>query len=110
MCDGGNRLRQQEYLARELYTRSQWRNGNFVAINCAALPEHLIESELFGYVPVRLLAPVRKAISANVVEADGGVLFLDENRRYAAGAPDPVVAGVAGEKSDPAWRQHDLGT
>ncbi|PCR39254.1 hypothetical protein CQA70_29230, partial [Klebsiella pneumoniae] len=37
--------------SRTLHRHSRWRSGKFVAINCAAIPESLIESELFGYQP-----------------------------------------------------------
>ncbi|MGG7446651.1 sigma-54-dependent Fis family transcriptional regulator [Kosakonia oryzendophytica] len=78
LCVTGETGCGKEYLARELYTRSQWRNGNFVAINCAALPEHLIESELFGYVPGAFTGASPKGYIGKCREADGGVLFLDE--------------------------------
>jgi transcriptional regulator with PAS, ATPase and Fis domain len=49
-----------------------------VAINCAALPEHLIEAELFGYVDGAFTGARRGGASGRIEEADGGVLFLDE--------------------------------
>ena len=78
LCVTGETGSGKEYLARELYARSQWRTGNFVAINCAALPEHLIESELFGYVPGAFTGASPKGYIGKCREADGGVLFLDE--------------------------------
>lgn len=78
LCVTGETGSGKEYLARELYARSQWRTGNFVAINCAALPEHLIESELFGYVPGAFTGASSKGYIGKCREADGGVLFLDE--------------------------------
>ncbi|CAI8837082.1 sigma-54-dependent Fis family transcriptional regulator [Kosakonia quasisacchari] len=78
LCVTGETGCGKEYLARELYTRSQWRTGNFVAINCAALPEHLIESELFGYVPGAFTGASPKGYIGKCREAHGGVLFLDE--------------------------------
>ncbi|WLI76414.1 sigma-54-dependent Fis family transcriptional regulator [Kosakonia sp. H02] len=78
LCITGETGCGKEYLARELYVRSQWQAGNFVAINCAALPEHLIESELFGYVPGAFTGASPKGYIGKCREAHGGVLFLDE--------------------------------
>lgn len=78
LCITGETGCGKEHLARELHARSQWRSGNFVAINCAALPEHLIESELFGYVPGAFTGASPKGYIGKCREADGGVLFLDE--------------------------------
>ncbi len=78
LCVTGETGCGKEYLARELYRRSQWHAGNFVAINCAALPEHLIESELFGYVPGAFTGASPKGYIGKCREAHGGVLFLDE--------------------------------
>lgn len=78
LCVTGETGSGKEYLARELYARSQWHTGNFVAINCAALPEHLIESELFGYVPGAFTGASPKGYIGKCREAHGGVLFLDE--------------------------------
>ena len=50
----------------------------FVAINCAALPEPLIESELFGYQPGAFTGAARTGAQGKLLEAQGGTLFLDE--------------------------------
>lgn len=68
----------KEHFSRRLFQESRWRNGNFVAINCAALPEPLIESELFGYAPGAFTGANPKGYIGKIREADGGVLFLDE--------------------------------
>lgn len=78
LCVTGETGCGKEHLARELHGKSQWRNGNFVAINCAALPENLIESELFGYVPGAFTGANPKGYIGKCREADGGFLFLDE--------------------------------
>jgi transcriptional regulator of acetoin/glycerol metabolism len=78
LCVTGETGCGKEHLARELHARSQWRNGNFVAINCAALPENLIESELFGYVPGAFTGASTRGYIGKCREADGGILFLDE--------------------------------
>jgi sigma-54 dependent transcriptional regulator, acetoin dehydrogenase operon transcriptional activator AcoR len=67
----------KEQLARHAHAASG-RSGSFVAVNCAALPESLIEAELFGY-SEGAFTGARKGGSAGLVkEADGGTLFLDE--------------------------------
>jgi transcriptional regulator of acetoin/glycerol metabolism len=67
----------KEQLARHAHAASR-RSGQFIAVNCAALPENLIEAELFGY-SEGAFTGARKGGSAGLVkEADGGTLFLDE--------------------------------
>ena len=67
----------KEQLARHAHAASG-RSGSFVAVNCAALPDSLIEAELFGY-GEGAFTGARKGGSAGLVkEADGGTLFLDE--------------------------------
>ncbi|MGH6807332.1 MAG: sigma-54-dependent Fis family transcriptional regulator, partial [Ensifer adhaerens] len=67
----------KEYLARAIHD-SCGDNGKFVAVNCAAIPEHLIESELFGYAPGAFTGASQKGKRGLIEEADGGTLFLDE--------------------------------
>jgi sigma-54 dependent transcriptional regulator, acetoin dehydrogenase operon transcriptional activator AcoR len=67
----------KEQLARHAHAASQ-RTGSFIAVNCAALPDSLIEAELFGYTEGAFTG-ARKGGSAGLFkEADGGTLFLDE--------------------------------
>lgn len=67
----------KEQLARHAHVASG-RKGSFVAVNCAALPESLIEAELFGYAEGSFTG-ARKGGSIGLFrEADGGTLFLDE--------------------------------
>lgn len=68
----------KEIFARHLHQHSHWRNGPFVAINCGALPESLIESELFGYEAGAFTGARREGSKGRLREADGGILFLDE--------------------------------
>ncbi len=67
----------KEQLARHAHLMSG-RAGPFVAVNCAALPENLIEAELFGYVDGAFTGARRGGSQGLVKEADGGTLFLDE--------------------------------
>ncbi|MDU6728589.1 MAG: sigma 54-interacting transcriptional regulator, partial [Bradyrhizobium sp.] len=67
----------KEQMARHAHAASR-RAGSFVAVNCAALPDSLIEAELFGYTEGAFTS-ARKGGSAGLFkEADGGTLFLDE--------------------------------
>ncbi len=68
----------KEVLSRHIHARGAWRAGPFVAINCAALPEHLVESELFGYEPGAFTGARREGARGLLRQAQGGVLFLDE--------------------------------
>jgi transcriptional regulator with GAF, ATPase, and Fis domain len=67
----------KELIARELHRRSNRANGPFVVINCGAIPENLIESELFGHVRGAFTGAVASRPGKFQV-ANGGTLFLDE--------------------------------
>ncbi len=68
----------KEYFAKALHASSERRRQPFVAVNCAAIPEHLIESELFGHVAGSFTGASPKGRRGLILEADGGTLFLDE--------------------------------
>lgn len=68
----------KEIFARQLHARSRRAAGPFVAVNCAALPESLIESELFGYEDGAFTGARRQGSKGLLRQAHGGVLFLDE--------------------------------
>ena len=67
----------KELLARGLHEASDRRHGAFVAINCAAIPENLLESELFGHEKGAFTGAV-KSTEGKIEMAAGGTLFLDE--------------------------------
>jgi transcriptional regulator with PAS, ATPase and Fis domain len=67
----------KEIVARFIHSRSPRRRGPFVAINCAALPEQLLESELFGF-ERGAFTGAQQAKPGQIELASGGVLFLDE--------------------------------
>ncbi|KQP43235.1 PEP-CTERM-box response regulator transcription factor [Pseudorhodoferax sp. Leaf274] len=67
----------KEVLAKGLHQASPRRNGKFVAINCAAIPENLLESELFGYEKGAFTGAAKTTIG-KIETANGGTLMLDE--------------------------------
>ncbi|MBC7286747.1 MAG: sigma-54-dependent Fis family transcriptional regulator [Armatimonadetes bacterium] len=67
----------KEYLARAIHLMSGRADAKFVAVNCGAVPETLLESELFGYEKGAFTSAASRKIGL-VEEADGGTLFLDE--------------------------------
>ncbi len=68
----------KEVFARAVHDSGPRRAGPFVAINCAALPDSLVEAELFGYAPGAFTGSRREGSRGRLREADGGTLFLDE--------------------------------
>src|SRR5690606_38753808 len=67
----------KEMTARAIHERSSRRNGPFVAINCSAIPESLIESELFGH-EKGAFTGAHAQRKGRIESAEGGTLFLDE--------------------------------
>jgi DNA-binding NtrC family response regulator len=67
----------KELVARAIYEHSQRADKPFLAINCAAIPEGLVESELFGHEPGAFTGADQRRIG-RFEQADGGTLFLDE--------------------------------
>jgi transcriptional regulator of acetoin/glycerol metabolism len=68
----------KEYLAKAIHNASARAHAAFVPVNCAALPETLIESELFGYEGGSFTGAIAKGKKGLVRQAHGGTLFLDE--------------------------------
>ena len=68
----------KEVFARHLHGLTIRAGKPFIAINCAALPESLIEAELFGYEPGAFTGASKSGSKGLVQQAEGGILFLDE--------------------------------
>ncbi|AJP58928.1 sigma-54-dependent Fis family transcriptional regulator [Pandoraea vervacti] len=68
----------KEVFARAVHASSARSGGPFVALNCAAIPESLIESELFGYVGGSFTGARKEGMTGKLWQANGGTLFLDE--------------------------------
>ena len=68
----------KELFARAVHDSSQRHSQPFIAINCAAIPEHLIEAELFGYTAGAFSGASKQGSRGRLRDADGGTLFLDE--------------------------------
>lgn len=68
----------KELFSRAIHDASARRDKPFIAVNCAALPEGLIEAELFGYEEGAYTGAKRKGNVGKIQQADGGTLFLDE--------------------------------
>lgn len=68
----------KEVIAHYIHDRSERRNKKIIEINCASLPESLLESELFGYEKNSFTGASRQGKKGIIEEAEGGTLFLDE--------------------------------
>jgi transcriptional regulator of acetoin/glycerol metabolism len=68
----------KELLAQAIHNDSPRAMGPFVAVNCASIPESLIESELFGYEEGAFTGARKKGAAGKILQANGGTLFLDE--------------------------------
>ena len=68
----------KELLAQAIHNDSPRAQGPFVAVNCASIPETLIESELFGYEDGAFTGARKKGSTGKILQANGGTLFLDE--------------------------------
>lgn len=68
----------KSYLSKYVHNNSLRKDKAFIAINCSAIPENLLESELFGYVPHAFTGASNKGKEGLIKIANGGTLFLDE--------------------------------
>ncbi|AJE03104.1 sigma-54-dependent Fis family transcriptional regulator [Geobacter pickeringii] len=99
----------KEMFARAFHADGPREKGPFVALNCAAIPEGLIESELFGYREGAFTGARRSGSVGKIQQADGGTLFLDEigdmpltlQARLLRVLQDRTVTPLGGTKSQP---------
>jgi PAS domain S-box-containing protein len=68
----------KDFMASYIYNSSNRNNGKFIKINCGAVPEHLLESEFFGYEEGAFTGAQKGGKKGLFEEANGGVLYLDE--------------------------------
>ncbi|HEY7862434.1 MAG TPA: sigma-54 dependent transcriptional regulator [Thermoanaerobaculia bacterium] len=90
----------KELVAREIHKQSRLASGPFVQVNCAAIPEELIESELFGHEKGSFTGAVRRQ-TGKFVEADGGTIFLDEVGDMSARAQAKVLRVLEAGEVEP---------
>ena len=90
----------KELVAREIHRARRSPAGPFIQVNCAAIPEELIESELFGHEKGSFTGAVRKQIG-KFVEADGGTIFLDEIGDMSARAQAKVLRVLEAGEVEP---------
>lgn len=99
----------KELLAQAIHNDSPRHAAPFVALNCASIPETLIESELFGYEDGAFTGARKKGNTGKIIQANGGTLFLDEigdmplnlQARLLRVLQDRMVTPLGGTKSIP---------
>jgi two-component system nitrogen regulation response regulator NtrX len=90
----------KELVAREIHKGSKVASSPFIQVNCAAIPEELIESELFGHEKGSFTGAVRRQ-TGKFVEADGGTIFLDEVGDMSARAQAKVLRVLEAGEVEP---------
>ncbi len=95
----------KELFAHSIHNYSERKDSPFVAINCAAIPENLLESELFGY-EEGAFTGAKKGGKIGLFEfAHMGTLFLDENRGNESSTSNKVIESDSGKgNNENRWR------
>jgi DNA-binding NtrC family response regulator len=97
----------KELAARAVHMHSRRRNGPFVRVNCAAIPDTLIESELFGYKKGAFTNAVRD-YAGKFEQANGGTIFLDEIGDLSPTAQAKVLRTLQEHEVTPLGSHHTL--
>jgi two-component system response regulator HydG len=101
----------KELVAREIHNRSRRSTGPFVAVNCAAVPETLLESELFGHAKggsIDRPADARQSRQGLFQQANGGTLFLDEIGEMALSLQPKLLRALQERKVRPVGGEAEL--
>ncbi len=97
----------KEVVAREIHNRSRRKDAPFVAINCAAVPEALLESELFGHAK-GAFTDAKQSRQGLFAQAHGGTLFLDEIGEMAISMQPKVLRAIQERKIRPVGAEGEV--
>jgi two-component system response regulator HydG len=97
----------KEVVAREIHERSRRKDAPFVAINCAAVPEALLESELFGHAK-GAFTDAKQSRQGLFAQANGGTLFLDEIGEMAISMQPKVLRAIQERKIRPVGAESEI--
>ncbi|HET9988177.1 MAG TPA: sigma-54 dependent transcriptional regulator [Kofleriaceae bacterium] len=97
----------KEVVAREIHERSRRKDAPFVAINCAAVPEALLESELFGHAK-GAFTDAKHSRQGLFAQANGGTLFLDEIGEMAISMQPKVLRAIQERKIRPVGAESEI--
>ena len=99
----------KEVVARTVHEKSKRKDGPFIAINCAAVPEQLLESELFGHAK-GAFTDAKQSRQGLFQQAHGGTLFLDEIGEMALSLQPKLLRALQERKVRPVGAESELST